>query len=136
MRQQENHDDHNNLRNAVGCLPMLPVCLRHAADDFSENENAIHFVTLYRVPWRVAFVVRDYQELVFHFLKALHVCSLIVQEGINSIAVEAIHADIDKQQIARLNRPRHAVATNVDDPDVLSLTPIKHVACFSWRVLN
>lgn len=32
MRQQENHDDHNNLQNAVGCLPMLPVRLQHADD--------------------------------------------------------------------------------------------------------
>ncbi len=62
--------------------------------------------------------------------------SVVVQEGVYPVAVEALNADVDEQQITRLNRPRHAVAPDVDDPDVLSLAPIEHVARFRWRIFN
>ncbi|CEL86697.1 hypothetical protein KVR801_350053 [Klebsiella variicola] len=62
--------------------------------------------------------------------------SVVVQERVYPVAVKALNADVDEQQITRLNRPRHAVAPDVDDPDVLSLAPIEHVARFRWRIFN
>ena len=62
--------------------------------------------------------------------------SVVVQEGVYPVAVEALNADVDEQQITRLNRAGHAVTPDVDDPDVLSLTPIEHVPGFRWRIFN
>ncbi|SSK75849.1 Uncharacterised protein [Klebsiella pneumoniae] len=62
--------------------------------------------------------------------------SVVVQEGVYPVAVEALNADVDEQQITRLNRAGHAVTPDVDDPDAFSLTSIEHVAGFSWLILN
>ena len=64
-------------------LPMLPVCLRHAHDHLSEHEYPVHLVFLDRVPRRIALVIGDNQQLVFHLLQALDVSSVVVQERVN-----------------------------------------------------
>lgn len=115
---------------------MLPVRLRHAADHLAEHEHPVHLVFLDRLPRGIALVVRYNQQLVLHLLQTFNVSSVIVQKGVYSITVKLPHTDIDEQEISRLNRARHAIAPDVDDPDVLSLTPIEHVASFCRCIFN
>ena len=123
--------------NQATCLlPMLPVRLRHAADHLAEHEHPVHLVFLDRVPRRIALVIGDNQQLVLHLLQALDVSGVVVQERVYPVAVETLYADVDEEQITRLNRARHAVAPDVDDPDVLGLSSIEHVARFRWIILN
>ncbi|CTQ18865.1 hypothetical protein BN1007_71189 [Klebsiella variicola] len=62
--------------------------------------------------------------------------SVVVQERVYPVAVETLYADVDEEQITRLNRARHAIAADVDNPNVLSLTPIEHVASFCRCIFN
>ena len=117
-------------------LPMLPVRLRHAADHLAEYEYPVHLVFLDRVPRCVALVIRYNQQFILHLLQPLYVRSVVVQERVNTVAVEAFNANVDEEQIAWLNRARHAVAADVNDPDILGLAPIEHVARFRWRIFN
>ena len=56
----------------------------------------------------------------------------VVQESVNSITIKVLDADIDKKQITRLNRARHAVSADVDDADLFLLSSVEHLA----RIFN
>lgn len=107
---------------------MFSVCLRHAANDFSEYEYPVHFFFFDRFPWAVSLVVGNDKQLIFHLLQAFHVGRVVVYEGVDSITIEVLNTDIDKQQIAWLNGPGHAVTANIDDSDLLRLPAVEHPA--------
>lgn len=107
---------------------MLPVRLRHAADHLAEHKNTIHLVFFDGFPRYIGFVIRYHNKLILHHLKALNVCCVIVEECINPIPIEALNADIDEKKISRLDSPAHAIATDVNYSDLISLASIKHLA--------
>lgn len=53
---------------------------------------------------------------------------VIVDEGVDSIAIKVLDADVDEQQVAWLDGPGHAVTADIDDSDLLSLSAIEHPA--------
>lgn len=78
---------------------MLPICLRHAPNNLTEDEHPVHLVFLDRVPRWVAFVIRDDQQLILHHLQALYMGCVVVQKRIDTITVERFNSDINEQQI-------------------------------------
>jgi hypothetical protein len=62
-------------------------------------------------------------------------CCVVVKECVNPVTVEALNADVDKQQITRFNRPDMLSPRTLI---ILCSQPYAHRTCggLRWRILN